>query len=180
MTSRKIGLPVFLLIVGIMGTSWVFEQFMSPHSFLATPEEDLNISIDKEWDEYQEDLERRNQIKLNRSYVELMKLGIDFTQKRNFHDAAACYYFAKSIYPDREEPRRFLSQAYINLCAHHGEYCGDAKKEVYFAFRYIPDSSMYYSDILDMATALDLYPYLDMHETDVLPIFFEEQAFNSF
>ena len=96
------------------------------------------------------------------------------------HDAAACYYFAKSIYPEKEEPRRYLSEAYMSLCAHHGEYCGAAKKEIYFAFRYVRDTSFYYSDLLDMASALDLYPYLDMQESDVLPIFFDEQEFGTF
>ena len=180
MSLRKIGIPALLLTIGVVCTGWIFEQMMSPTSFIAVKEEDRKISIDKEWDEYQEDLERRNKIKLRKSYDELMVRGETFTRRRNFHDAAACYYFAKSIYPEKEEPRRFLSLAYMNLCAHHGEYCGDAKKEVYYAFRYVPDTSFYYADLLDMASALDLFPYLDMHESDVLPLFFEEQPFNSF
>jgi len=180
MTFRKVKIPFFLISTGTLFTIWFFNLMMSPDSFVAVKEEDQSISVNNTWEEYLEDLDRRNDVKMKENYDDLMQLGVVFTDANNFRDAATCYWWAKTIYPYKEEPRRFLSEAYMNLCATHGEYCGDAKKEIYFAFRHINEESKFYSDILDMATALDLYPYLDMHESDVLPIFFEEKRMDVF
>lgn len=180
MTLLKIKVPIILISIGLLFVIWFFHIMMNPDSFVAQKKEILDNSFDPTWEEYLEDLDRRNNIKMKESYDELMNSGLIFTKRKNFRDAAACYFFAKSIFPYKEEPRRFLSEAYMNLCASYGEYCGDAKKEIYFAIRYIQETSIYYSDILDMATAMDMYSYLDMHESNVLPIFFEEKGIELF
>lgn len=178
MAAYKVHL--FLIGIGILFIVWFFNLMTQPDSFLTRNSESKDISTDQSMEEYLEELEIQNEDKMKASYDELMKRGIVFSKRKNFHDAAACYFFAKSIYPYKEEPRRFLSEAYMNLCAVHGEYCGDAKKEIYYAVRHIKESSIYYSDLLDMATALDLFPFLDMQESDVLPIFFQEKGIEIF
>ena len=127
-------------------------------------------------DEYEKEREKRNRAKMKANFEELMRRGAEYTRRENYHDAAASYYFAKTIYPRNELPRRFLSESYMKLCAEYGEYCREAKKEVYYGFRYVKDTSIYYSDMLDMASALDLYPHLDKHENDVMRMIYKEQT----
>lgn len=177
MPIREIRILVSLSLIGAFALGWFVHLLSSSDSFFSkVPYEDPQIELqEKKWDEYERQREIRNKLKMIKSYDELMSLGQEFTQRKNYHDAAAAYWYAKTIFPLKEEPRRFLSESYMKLCAEYGEYCKEAKKEVFYAFRYVKDSSNYFPDMLDMASGLDLYPHLDRHENDVMRMIYEEK-----
>lgn len=177
MFSKQIKILIFLSSLGIITIMWFMHLLSSNDSFFSKPKEKYDISLqEKMYDEYEQMRDERNKEKMEANYRELLKRGKMFNANRNYHDAAVCYYYAKTIYPKAEIPRRHLSEAYMNLCAEYGEYCKEAKKEVYFAFRYVKDTSNYYPDMLDMASGLDLYPYLDRHEADVMKMIYGEKS----
>jgi len=181
MSSREVKILSILSFSGLIVLVWAFKLFMSKDSFLSSKILEPEISVEEEaWDEYEKERDEKNRARMKENYDELMVLGGRFTRNKNYHDAAACYWYAKTIYPERETPRRLLSESYMRLCSEYGEYCGAAKKEVYFAFKYVRDTSIYYSDLLDMASGLDMYQYIDQHEDDVLPLIYSEQHFHSF
>jgi len=112
---------------------WFMSALSSNDSFFAHAEDEYDITLEEKLhDEYEEDRQRRNQARMKANYDELMRRGRIFNQQKNYHDAAASFFFAKTIYPYNELPRRHLSEAYMNLCAYHGEYCREAKKEVFY------------------------------------------------
>ena len=177
MMSRPLKILVFLSLLGFITIVWFSQLLYSNDSFFSSPKEEYDISIEERLhDEYERMRDERNKKKMIENYNELLKRGKKFKKVHNYHDAAVCYYYAKTIFPKREAPRRHLSEAYMNLCARYGEYCKEAKKEVYYAFRYVKDTSNYYPDMLDMASGLDLYPYLDRHEADVMKMIYNEKG----
>ncbi|MDG2449394.1 MAG: hypothetical protein P8M34_07140 [Saprospiraceae bacterium] len=177
MINRQFRILIFLSVLGLMTIVWFFQLLSSNESFFSAVEEKYEISIDEKLhEEYERMRDERNRKRMIENYNELLKRGKKFNKIQNYHDAAVCYYYAKTIFPRREAPRRHLSEAYMNLCARYGEYCKEAKKEVYYAFRYVKDTSNYYPDMLDMASGLDLYPYLDRHEGDVMKMIYNEKG----
>jgi hypothetical protein len=177
MIKRQVRVLIFLSGLGLFSIAWMYTLLASNDSFFSSPKEEYEISLDEKlYDEYEKMREEKNRKKMLENYNELLKRGKKFNKVNNYHDAAVCYYYAKTIFPKRDAPRRHLSEAYINLCARYGEYCKEAKKEVYYAFRYVKDTSSYYPDMLDMASGLDLYPYLDRHEADVMKMIYNEKA----
>lgn len=51
--------------------------------------------------------------------------------------AKEAFFLAKSIFPERMEPRINLVRTFSSLCYDKGFYCYDAEKEISYAHRYI-------------------------------------------
>jgi len=79
-----------------------------------------------------------------------------YVHKRNGEEIMAkeAFFHAKTIFPERIEPRINLVRSFSSLCYEKGFYCYDAQREIDYAHRYIDstDTPMVYE--LDSLFAL--------------------------
>ena len=111
------------------------------------------------WDAYVKDREKRNAIKMQKSYEELMLLGHIHSESSEWDKATENFFYAKSLFPDRIEPRKQLCYAFLMNCQADIRYCTQAKRELYFAMKYVDPA-----DRRNMTYLSDLVALVQMEE----------------
>jgi len=99
-------------------------------------------------------------VELERQKIKLARLEFWYEEKlnqaKNHADtlelikATEDYFLAKSIFPERMEPRMNLARIYATLCYDAGFFCYEAKREISYAYHYIEDNDHHLSSELDM------------------------------
>ncbi len=80
--------------------------------------------------------EKLHQARVHADTMELIKASEDF-------------FLAKSIFPERMEPRMNLARIYATLCYDAGFFCYEAKREISYAYNYVDDKDYLMSSELD-------------------------------
>lgn len=136
--------------------------------FSVTPNEKESIS----WD-YLSEREKRNKAKMKASYQDLMVIGNIYVKERNWELAIENYYWAKTLFPDRIEPRKNLCYAYFMLCQEDYRYCKKGKRELYYAMQYADPSDEatfnYLSRLVDIA---GLEQVVELEEGEALAVLY--------
>lgn len=78
----------------------------------------------------------KKRILLNKSFKEMMELGDFHMAENKYYDASKRYFDAKSIYPERFEPRIALCRSLMKLAERADYYLPATQKEIYYAFNY--------------------------------------------
>lgn len=78
----------------------------------------------------------KKRLLLNKSFEEMMCLGHDYMDNANYYEASKRYFDAKSIYPERFEPRIALCRSLMKLAENTDYYLPATQKEIYYAFNY--------------------------------------------
>lgn len=145
----------------------VFDINSAVFSIIPTEKEEFS------WDEYVTQRERRNAISMRLSYEELMESGLTHTDEGRWSQASENFYYAKTIYPDRIEPRRQLCYTYLMRCQDDARYCDKAKKELYFAMKYVHENDYTNKNyLLSLVDLVDIHHILKMDESEALSIIY--------
>ena len=112
------------------------------------------------WEQYLSAREKKNIVAMNKSYDLLMNMGAHALSSEDWYDAVNHYYKAKTIFPERIEPRNNLCYSYFMLCRKDWRFCSQTKKELYFAMKYVSPSDLrsqnYLLHLVDQADMKDL------------------------
>lgn len=121
------------------------------------------------WDEYLADRQRRNIKKMNYSYDELMAIGDEYLQKEDFDSAIDYYFNAKTVFPARIGPRRSMCYALLMQCQKNGSYCNYAKREIYYASKYVNDFDLASKEYIQKLVVLtELEEVVELEESEAL------------
>jgi len=103
---------------------------------------------------------RKDSIIMEREKIKLAKLECWYDMKlveAKIHadtaeliKATEDFFLAKSIFPERMEPRMNLARIYATLCYDAGFFCYEAKREISYAYNYVGKSDHYSSSDLDI------------------------------
>ena len=101
------------------------------------PPRALNEDIASEWELYLKNRQKRNLRAMNLSYDQLIELASSYEEIGERQIAIEHYFQAKTIFPERVEPRVRMCYLYLKECQVDWRYCRRAKKELYFAEKYM-------------------------------------------
>ena len=144
-----ISLGLYLLLSNIALYKGVF-------SFMPSGNYDPDVIRESEW-------QKRNIAAMNLSYDELMMMGKDLVEEQRLEEAIEYFYYAKSLFPYRIEPRMQISYLYMSLCSEDQmSYCAYAKKELYYAMKYVDpaavEEKVYLQELVYVAQIEDILP----------------------
>lgn len=133
----------------------------------------VNEDIASDWELYLTNREKRNLRAMNLSYDELIELASSYEEIGEQQIAIDHYYQAKTIFPERVEPRVRMCYLYLKRCQENWRYCRRAKKELYFAEKYMDkadkETQQYISKLISLMEMEDL---IQLEEKDALAIIY--------
>lgn len=113
-----------------------------------------------EWDSYLQDRKQRNAKAMKISYEDLILIGYELVERKDWPEAQEAFNMAKSIYPKAMEPRVQLCYIFLQMCKYDGSYCRYGKREIYFAMKHVDEndeqSLSYLEQLIDHANIHDL------------------------
>lgn len=83
-------------------------------------------------------LERKKEL-LDMNYFKKIASGNSAFMEKDYKLAMNEFFHAKTIYPYEFQPRYLLSQTFFTYCKEEGRYCGNAMREVGYAYAYVPE-----------------------------------------
>lgn len=159
---------LFVLALVLLLILWL-RTFVVDHTVSSHSKEDDIMS----WEEYLIDREKRNIAKMNRSYAEMIALGQAHLAVDNYTDAMYSFFDAKTIFPDRIQPRKNLCYIYLMQCRENDRYCSLAKREIYYAMKYVGDADVRSKEYIEtLADLLEMEPLLGMSEGEAMSAIF--------
>ena len=162
---------IFMAALMLIFGSIIYE--LSSNSPVFGPPRVLNEDIASEWELYLKNREKRNIRAMNLSYDQLVQLATDYEEVGEREIAIEHYFQAKTIFPDRIEPRVRMCYLYLKGCQEDWRYCRTAKKELYFAEKYMdkagPETQEYLSRLISLMQMDDL---VQMEEEDALALIY--------
>ena len=156
-----------------IGSIFIIGLVLSVFNIISLDDSVFNVVPNKEelysLDEYVMNRDRRNRVKMKISYDDLMINGDEDTKKEDWASAIGNYYFAKSIYPDRIEPRRQLCYVLLMECQEDYRACNQAKKEIYYAMKYVHSNDRFNKDYLDkLVQLMEMESLISMDEKEAM------------
>lgn len=99
----------------------------------------------------------RKELKLKKLefwYDEMLTTAYVQKDSSNLIMAKEAFFLAKSIFPERIEPRINLVRSFSELCYDKGFFCYEARKEINYAYRYVDSTDLQMVSELDSLHAL--------------------------
>jgi len=119
--------------------------------------------------EIKSDREKRNAESMKKSYGELMSMGRFYVDEQNWTLAVEQFYYAKTLFPDRIAPRKYLCYGYLVLCQDDWRYCNRGKRELYYAMKYVsPTDQNNYNYLSEMVSIAGLDNVVKLEEGEAL------------
>jgi len=87
----------------------------------------------------------RKELKLKKLefwYDEMLTTAYVQKDSSNLIMAKEAFFLAKSIFPERIEPRINLVRSFSELCYEKGFFCYEARKEINYAYRYVDSANV--------------------------------------
>lgn len=156
-----------LLLLGFLFLFALARSFVNHHpAFDFTTKEGQSYT----WEEYLKDRQVRNIKKMNRSYSELMSLARTYLREERYQEAATTFFEAKTLFPERIDPRKNLCYTYIMQCRDKGGlYCKKAQREIYYAFKYVTETDRTNLEYLtELAALVKIEDLVDKSEEEAL------------
>ncbi len=164
--------PLLFLTVLILFLGSILSDFIR-HNPVFGPARALNEDIASEWELYLKNRQKRNIRAMNMSYDELIQIATSYEEIDEKQIAIEHYYQAKTIFPDRIEPRVRMCYLYLKECQEDWRYCRRAKKELYFAEKYLDtadqETQQYIANLISLMKMDDL---VQMDEKDALALIY--------
>lgn len=104
--------------------------------------------LQEQMDSIQQAREQLKITKLEFWYDEMLMTAYTQKDSSNLIMAKEAFFLAKSIFPERIEPRINLVRSFSDLCYDKGFFCYEARKEIHYAYRYV--------DSVDVAIVAEL------------------------
>ena len=124
------------------------------------------------WD-YLSDREKRNKVKMKESYKDLMAIGSIYLKYTNWELAIENFYWAKTLFPDRIQPRKNLCYSYFMMCQEDSRYCNKGKRELYYAMKYVdPTDLTTYSYLNNLVDLVGLEEVVELDEGEALALLY--------
>ena len=116
-----------------------------------------------------EDRQERNLASMNRHYSQFMTLG-QANLNQEYVDVALNHFNnAKYLFPERLEPRKNLCYSYTVKCQQDNRWCKRAKKEIYYALKYVNTSDPLNKEYIEsLADIVQLDTIAQMNESDAM------------
>lgn len=93
--------------------------------------------LQKQMDSIQQARKELKLKKLEFWYDEMLTMAYVQKDSSNLIMAKEAFFLAKSIFPDRIEPRINLVRSFSELCYDKGFFCYEARKEINYVYRYV-------------------------------------------
>lgn len=158
-----------LIILGLMagyGIYWLY-SFASDHPVFGPPRAKVGASMD--WENYYRRRQERNLKAMNLSYDQLMKMAKEQEDLGAYGEAIDHYYTAKTIFPERMEPRVQMCYLYILGCQEDWRICRYAKREIYYALRQVNEADEVNSEYLnELVALLNIEDVVEMDEREAM------------
>ncbi|MFT4567363.1 MAG: tetratricopeptide (TPR) repeat protein [Saprospiraceae bacterium] len=164
--------PLLFMTVLVLFFGSILYDFVS-HNPVFGPPRALNEDIASEWELYLKNREKRNLRAMNLSYDELIQIAASYEEIGERQIAIEHYYQAKTIFPERIEPRVRMCYLYLKECQEDWRYCRIAKKELYFAEKYMEkadqETQQYIAKLISLMKMDNL---VQMDEKDALALIY--------
>ncbi len=120
-------------------------------------------------DSWLQERQERNLASMNQHYYQFMTLGQAYLQDMYIDVALNHFFHAKTLFPERIEPRKNLCYSYIVKCQEDYRWCKQAKREIYYALRYVNDQDKTNKEYIEsLAHLVKLDTIMQMDEADAL------------
>jgi len=160
-------MTVLMLFFGSM-----LYQFIN-HNPVFGPPRVNNENIASEWELYLTNRAKRNIRAMNLSYDQLIQLASSYEDIGEKQIAIQHYFQAKTIFPDRIEPRVRMCYLYLKECQEDWRYCRRAKKELYFAEKYMDTADAETQEYINkLISMLKMDDVVQMDEKDALALIY--------
>ena len=116
-----------------------------------------------------EERQERNLASMNLHYSQFMSLG-QANLEQEYHEVALSHFFnAKTLFPERLEPRKNLCYSYVLKCQADYRWCKQAKREIYYALKYVNEADPLNKEYIEnLAEIVQLDTIARMDESDAL------------
>lgn len=141
---------ILYLVVGSIMVFYILSSFFKSQEVLQPQKPFLQVQMDS----IQEAREARKLVRLEFWYDEMLATG--YSQKDSSHliMAKEAFFLAKSIFPERMEPRINLVRSFSELCYDKGFFCYEARREISYAYKYVDSTDIKMVVELDSLFAL--------------------------
>lgn len=149
MDRIRIGKVILYYLIGGLFLLWMAHRYVESQSAFDLSSNKAPIAEES----VEERIWKARQMKkLNKSYNEMMYLGDSYKEQKDLAKAANRYFDAKTIFPERVEPRLELCRTFYQLSQRQEAFCWFAKKEIKYALKYISPGShpSYYTELQEM------------------------------
>ncbi len=153
-----------LLVAGVLVV--LLSQFIIGNAAFDQKQKEITLDAGNSW---LEERQERNLASMNQNYSQFMTLGQSYLQEEYVDIALHHFFNAKTLFPERMGPRKNLCYSYLIKCQEDGRWCNHAKREIYYAMRYVDDSDEATKTyIQELAQMVDMDSLLQMEEGDML------------
>lgn len=154
------------VLLGVFG--WIIYDFVS-HSPVFGPARAVVEEPSDGREKYLKNREKRNIKAMNLSYGEHVELGNFYVELGEKDLAIEHYYEAKTIFPERIEPRIQMCYLYLMQCQENRHYCRPAKRELYYAQKYVKNADKEIQEYLsNLVNIMDMNDVVLMDEREAL------------
>ena len=116
-----------------------------------------------------EERQERNLASMNKHYTQFMSLGRANLDQQYVEVALDHFFNAKLLFPERIEPRKNLCYSYMVKCQNDSRWCRQAKREIYYALKYVNDADPLNKQYIEqLADLVKLDTVARMEESDAL------------
>ena len=151
---------LFAVIVIVIG------KFLIGNPALEKDQKEIVLESPNNWIEERQE---RNLASMNLHYSQFMSLGQANLDQEYVEVALNHFFNAKSLFPERLEPRKNLCYSYMIKCQADYRWCKQAKREIYYALKYVNDADPLNKEYIEtLADLVQLDTIARMDEADAL------------
>jgi len=129
---------IMYLVLGSMMLFYILSSFYNKQDVFKpqTP------YLQKQMDSIQQARKELKLLKLEFWYNEMLTTAFKQRDSSNLIMAKEAFFLAKSIFPERMEPRINLVRSFSELCYDKGFFCYEARKEINYAYKYVDSTNL--------------------------------------
>ncbi len=173
MSKTKHAIRTLLFMFTVTSIMGIIIYDYAAHNPVFGPPRFVPEDVVESRESYLKNREIRNIKSMNMSYDQLMQIGQSYQDIDEWILAIEYFKQAKSLFPTRIEPRVKISYLYLIACQEDWRYCRWAKREVYYAMKYIDNTNQETSQYLKkLVNLLDINALIAMEENEALTLIF--------
>lgn len=158
--------PLVSTILVFAAIVFVVSRFIIGNPALDKEQKEIVLDSPNNW---LEERQERNLASMNQHYAQFMTLGQANLDQEYVEVAVNHFFNAKSLFPERIEPRKNLCYSYMIRCQNDSRYCRQAKREIYYALKYVNDADPLNKQYIEqLADLVKLDTIAHMNEDDAL------------
>lgn len=157
--------PILITALCAVVMLWSYHTFVYSNPVFEFSETSESLTRETFFSEQDKSIERN----VRRSYAELMSIAQSHMHEEKIIEARSYYFQAKTLYPERMEPRKHLCYIDMLLCQQYEQYCSYTKREIYYAMQHASDNDPVSKDyIRSLASLIQMDSLLHLDEEEAL------------